>query len=729
MNPPHGLEGTVIAQRYELVSLLGAGSFASVWRAKQLDGAGEVAVKILSSQYTTDPELVDDFINDGKNFVAFRDEPNVATILDCGHDLDTGLNYVAMTLLESTIDQVVSQTGPLPVERLYRLASDMGQALRAIHGAGLVHRDIKATNVMTVPGDDRFILSDYGVGIVEDSAERTAPTMDMSRNGIWAYASPEKIQGTKRSDQGPASDFYSLGVVLYKAATGQFPFTSTFPQIINDHLKKDPPDPQGLRPDLPTPLASIILRCLQKTPERRFLSPTELIDATQAAQTRPEAPVALPGKAGSKKLWYVLGGVLGVLALAAIVWALLPKGRTLELATSPPGAAYRLYAGEFESRFDAVELGETPEKITGLKPGSYTIAFEKDGYFSEETRIDISDNDLAMEVVVLHPMHEIRVDSDPPGAEASLRQLNGQRQEYEGGRTPVDFKQLRSGPHELILRLDNFATQVETLFVRRNTKSIARSLVPGELRVLEMFTDPPGAEVFVTGVSGENWEESDPDQRLTQRQRVIELTPCRVPNLKSGQYQLEFTLEGYVSRDTLVTVLDSIPATTVVLALQRDPSLPKEEMPVEWPRKDDLAAAETAQASETKTPAPKPRPPKKPAALTPAQLAAAQTSIRRTLVKYEEALEARTIRGFSRLWISMPSSERTKFERSFADIVSQQLQISEKSLDIEGNRATLRFHELRVVQPAAGREIRADRDRVMSLQRLGSGEWLISDLR
>ena len=205
MTAPKGLEGTVIAGRYEIVSHLGTGNFASVWKARQTDMGGDVAVKILSPGHGNDPDLVDDFIAQAKAYVPFRDDPRIATILDCGHDLDTGLNFVAMTLLEATVEEMVVQTGPFPVDRVFRVAEDVGAALRSIHHKGLVHGDVKGTNVMTVPGDDRYVLTDFAVGL-PDSADGTAPTLDMSRLANWAYASPEKIQATSRRDLTPHPD-------------------------------------------------------------------------------------------------------------------------------------------------------------------------------------------------------------------------------------------------------------------------------------------------------------------------------------------------------------------------------------------------------------------------------------------------------------------------------------------------------------------------------------------
>ncbi len=753
MTNPQGLEGRILGGQYEVLSLLGQGTYATVWRARQTDVGGEVALKVLSGGYAAEPALVEDFLAQAKNFVSFRDDPRVATILGCGQDPATGLYYVAMTLLEEQVSTILEQTGPFSIARVYRLAEDAAVALKAIHGAGWVHGDIKPSNLMTVTGDDRFVLTDFLVGLVQ-SADGTAPTMDMNRLANWSYASPEKIKATTRADLLPASDIYSLGVVLFEVATGRLPFESKFPQIAQDHLKTVPPDPRSIRPDLPAGLAHLIQRCLAKNPSERFTTADALLEGIAASRVVPEttSPSKLP--------YYIGGGVAGLLALLALL-LLWPRGETLELESRPEGASYRIYEGDVESRFDAIEIGETPARIGGLEEGEYTVVVEMPGYFPQTQQIQIGgDADGGPTMVVLSEMHRMRVESDPSGAEASLQALTGDRKRVLGGRTPTEFEGLRSGPHELVLRLENFATLVETVVVGRDETDVIRRLTPGELFSVDIFSSPPGCEIYI---EGQPLYEKGADRRIM-------VTPCRIPNQQAGQLDVAFKKSGYQDFDTTFALAGGAAAETLFVELRKDPSAVAEETDDE-PELTPLLrdAAEQAEASADRRVAAlrdrvsnhvrrkewreakqaldelRGKDPDSPDIASwsrqieqgleagrvnrAEEEAEAREGVRKTLARYEGALEALDIRSFSLLWVSLQPSDREKFARAMQDIRQQSIDISNASIFVSGKKATAEFREQRSVLPNAGEEIRADRNRKMELRKMGSGEWLIVSLR
>ena len=742
MTAPKGLEGTVIAGRYEIVSPLGTGNFASVWKARQTDLGGEVAVKILEPGYGSDPDLVDDFIAQAKSYVAFRDDPRIATILDCGHDLDTGLNFVAMTLLDQTVESIAQSQGTLPPDRVYKVAEDVGAALRAIHHKGMVHGDIKGTNIMTVPGDDRFVLTDFVVGL-PTSPDGTAPTIDMNRLANWAYASPEKIQATSRADLLPASDLYSLGVVLYRIATGRFPFESRFPQVVHDHLKATPPDPRSLQPNLPLGLSQLIMRCLEKDPADRFPDADEFLRAVSDARTVAPPPQLF----GFPRMWILLAGA-SLLALVAFGFLLFwPRGLEVALRTMPEQATYRLYEGEMESRFDAIRTGETPADLRDLADGPYTVVVEQAGYFPKTQRFEVAKG-MQPVVVVLDEQHELRVASDPAGADATLQALTGDRAKHLGGPTPADFSGLRSGPYELVLRLENYATAIETLEVGSGQTEFHALLNPGELLPLAVLSSPPGATVLIDGSAADV------------------PTPCKINNLNIGTYLVAFEMDGYARFDTTFVLASDPGGDTLFVELERmegtheevsdgatefrraerrEDARAEERMDdlrtkvrnhvqrKEWVEADRALKAlleSTPRTSETDawrsqidTNLAKER------ANRAENDEAARTGVRKTLRQYEAALEALDMGAFARLWVSLQPAEREKYERGMTDIVSQSIEITEGSLVLNGNRATVDFHEVRRIQPREGKPIPADRNRTMKLRRMSSGEWLIVSIQ
>ncbi|MEZ4652139.1 MAG: PEGA domain-containing protein [Candidatus Eisenbacteria bacterium] len=740
-----GLEGTIIANRYELISMLGRGSYASVWKARQLDVQAEVAVKILNPSYADDPALVEDFIAEARGFVAFRDNPRIVTILDCGQDLDTGLTYVAMTLHAETLDAMIRAHGALPVERVMKLAEDLGAALRTVHRGGLVHRDIKSSNILTVDGDDRFVLSDFAVGMFADQDERTAPTVDMSRIGNWAYAAPERIHATQKSEVGPGADLYSAGVVLFRAATGRYPFESRFPQIISDHLKSEPPDPRSLRPELPRPLADIILRCLRKDPAQRFGSADELLAALAEARTVRESKLPIDLK--SRPVIFGAAALAGLVLIVLLILALLPGGLEAELQTQPEGAAFRLYAGEVTARFDAIKTGTTPAKVRGLEERSYTVVMEKDGYFPKEVTFTPAKGRSGPDVIVLESSIDLRVTSDPEGAWATLRPL-GSDQAVDGGRTPADFHGLRAGPHELMLRLENFATLIDTVLIGRDGGTITRKLHGGGFVALDVVTEPDGAQIYIDGT------------------KVGELSACRVPNLAPGTHRVEFELKGYAPFDTTLDLDGARPVVqlAVLLAPTANPkepaataTRPTTALPSEPSRNQQLDRLEQLQAAIPEkirrgewdsaerdlNELLQSRPDEPHADSWKNRIESGRTEqqrvqntaaeqekpqVRRTLQLYRESLEQKDVKTFARLWIALPARELEEFQSSFERIESQTVEVSETGLEIKGNQATLRFHEKRRIRSEDRREVVSARDRVMKLRRIGDGEWLIASL-
>ena len=699
-----GIEGTVIAGRYELASRLGQGTYTTVWKAREIETGGDVAIKILNPPYADDPGLVEELISEARGYMAFRDNPRIATILDCGQDLDTDLTYVAMELYPATLDGVIRGSGALPIEAVLRLAEDLGGALRTVHRAGLVHRDIKSTDILTVPGENRFVLSDFGLGMF-DRDDRDAPTMDLSRVGGWAYAAPERIRATGKSEVGPSADIYSAGVVLYRAATGRYPFTSRFPQIMDDHQSTTPPDPRGFRPDLPAPLAELILRCLRKSPAERFASADEMIAAAQEAGTIPPTRPAI--RIPVRPILLGLGAVAALGLLVLLVVTLLPGGLEAEIDSRPEGAAFRLYAGDADARFDAIESGTTPARVNGLEEREYTVVVEKEGFFPKEASFTPSSGSSGPGTIVLESSVTVEVVSRPAGASASLRPLGGE-DVVEGGPTPTEIGGLRAGPHELVLRLHGYATLVDTVLIGRDGGSFERSLLPGDDAELA-----DAAALQDAASSGDRAETAD-----AAASRGGDSAPS-VRTASSGTITEREARDasGAAASDRLDRLAASIPekirrgewdAAERELAelLRERPDEPKAET---WRRRIEAGREELrAHRAEAET---RERP-----------------HIEGTLEAYRQSLEQRDVKQFARLWVSLPARELQDFEAGFEKIESQAVEIVTSNLEVEGNQATLRFHEKRRVRPKSGSDVVSARDRVMKLRRIGNGEWLIASL-
>src|SRR3954447_14960954 len=232
--------------KYEVIERVGEGATGVVYRVE-----GDVAVKVLRN---TDPVVAKRFAREARLAGAIESR-HLVRILDVGDGFFL-MPYYAHGSLSDAL--------PLAVDELVRMAAEIAQALDALHAAGIVHRDVKPSNVLL--GDDGAVLADFGLARGVDS---TQLTHDGQLLGTAHYLAPELIEGTVAT---PASDIYAFACLLYEAATGAPPFAGrNEAEIGYAHLVEEPP-----RPDLPGELADAILLGLAKDPRERPTSATAL---------------------------------------------------------------------------------------------------------------------------------------------------------------------------------------------------------------------------------------------------------------------------------------------------------------------------------------------------------------------------------------------------------------------------------------------------------------------
>src|SRR5450631_1009219 len=255
---------------YEIQSPLGAGGMGEVYRATDTKLGRDVALKVLPAEMAQDPERLGRFRREAKA-LAQLDHPNIVTIHsveECG-----GIHFLTMQLVDGLpLDRLIPQGG-LPVEQIIEIASALGDALAAAHEKGIVHRDLKPANVM-VSNEGRVKVLDFGLAkdvrgsnlgdATMTSASRTEVGVVM---GTPAYMSPEQTSARPLDHR---TDIFSLGVMLHEMATGRRPFEGTSSaELVSAILRDTPPSVTDVRPDLPSDLARIVRRCLEKDPRRR----------------------------------------------------------------------------------------------------------------------------------------------------------------------------------------------------------------------------------------------------------------------------------------------------------------------------------------------------------------------------------------------------------------------------------------------------------------------------
>jgi serine/threonine protein kinase len=270
--------------RYELIELLGRGGMGEVWKAFDTATQRVVAVKVLPAQMAADPTFEQRFRREAFT-AAGLNNPHVVPIHNFG-EID-GRLYVDMRLIEGEDLEHTLARGALEPERAVKIVEQISSALNAAHRVGLVHRDVKPSN-MLVAEDDFAYLIDFGIA---RGAGETKLTATGNVVGTWAYMAPERFS-TGVSDA--RSDIYALACVLYECLTSNRPFPGdSVEQQIAGHLTTPPPRPSISRPEVPAELDAVVATGMAKDPAERYDTTTEMARAARKALTSvtPTQPV------------------------------------------------------------------------------------------------------------------------------------------------------------------------------------------------------------------------------------------------------------------------------------------------------------------------------------------------------------------------------------------------------------------------------------------------------
>ena len=270
------LINTLFDGRYKIVRKLGAGGMANVYLAEDQELGRRVAIKILNERHANDEQFVERFRREAKN-AAGLSHPNIVSIFDRGEA--EGTYYIAMEYLDGrSLKELITKRGPAPINVSVDYARQILAALRVAHRQGLVHRDIKPHNVL-VDGEGRVKVTDFGIA----RAGPSQMTEEGSIIGTAQYLSPEQAQGAPVT---PASDLYSVGIVLYELLTGTVPFSGETPvELAMKHLSKVPEPPSHIRSEVPRDLDFVVMRALAKSPAERYQTADEM-DADLARVAR-----------------------------------------------------------------------------------------------------------------------------------------------------------------------------------------------------------------------------------------------------------------------------------------------------------------------------------------------------------------------------------------------------------------------------------------------------------
>ena len=267
--------GATFAGRYEVKEMLGAGGMGVVYRAFDRELQEPVAIKTLKPEAMAGGSVALDRFKQEIRLARKIAHRNVVRTYDLGEQ--NGMYYLTMEYVEGTsLKQLIVSRGKLPVAVTLTVGKQLCRALEVAHAEGVIHRDIKPQNIVVEPSGFLKVM-DFGIARLANPPQGKGLTEAGVSIGTPDYMSPEQLSGAELD---PRSDLYAAGVVLFECVTGRVPFEAeTTWALVAKHLEEEPPDPRRFNPDVPGPLAAVILKAMAKTPGDRYATAAEMHDA------------------------------------------------------------------------------------------------------------------------------------------------------------------------------------------------------------------------------------------------------------------------------------------------------------------------------------------------------------------------------------------------------------------------------------------------------------------
>ncbi len=270
--------GMMIGDRYEILEKIGTGGMSDVYKAKCHKLNRFVAVKVLKQEFSENGNFVSKFRTEAQAAAGLA-HPNIVNVYDVGEE--NGIHYIVMELVEGiTLKQYIEKKARLSFKEAVSIAIQVSMGIEAAHNNHIIHRDIKPQNIM-ISKDGKVKVTDFGIAKAATSNTITSNVM-----GSVHYTSPEQARGGYSDEK---SDIYSLGVTMFEMLTGRVPFNGeTTVAIAIKHIQEELPSPKDYVPEIPTSVENIVLKCCQKSPDRRYQTMAELVADLKQSLMNPD---------------------------------------------------------------------------------------------------------------------------------------------------------------------------------------------------------------------------------------------------------------------------------------------------------------------------------------------------------------------------------------------------------------------------------------------------------
>ncbi len=287
--------GMMIGDRYEVLEKIGTGGMSDVYKAKCHKLNRFVAIKVLKQEFSENANFVSKFRTEAQAAAGLM-HPNIVNVYDVGEE--NGIYYIVMELVEGiTLKKYIEKKARLSFKEAVSIAIQVSMGIEAAHNNHIIHRDIKPQNII-ISKDGKVKVTDFGIAKAATSNTITSNVM-----GSVHYTSPEQARGGYSDEK---SDIYSLGITIFEMLTGRVPFNGeTTVAIAIKHIQEELPSPKEFVPEIPASVEGIVMKCCQKSPDRRYQNMQELIADLKQSLMNPEEVIVQNDpdmEAGTRKI-------------------------------------------------------------------------------------------------------------------------------------------------------------------------------------------------------------------------------------------------------------------------------------------------------------------------------------------------------------------------------------------------------------------------------------------